>query len=113
MTYRKKLNIDMNKIGGDWDAEKLTELLDELAIELGDEFEMTGFTKEEREQIANDIEAMLDSEVIADELSDYKEVFNITLEFNSHDRGQLEDYVRDYGKEDLVEVILESVKGGI
>lgn len=43
-TAEKQLNIELNKVGGDWDFEKLDELLAEISAE---DIKYTGFTPDE------------------------------------------------------------------
>ncbi|MGN0998660.1 MAG: site-specific DNA-methyltransferase [Faecousia sp.] len=50
----KALNIALNKISGEWDEEKLEELLAELTIE-GFPIELTGFSETDLEDILSDI----------------------------------------------------------
>lgn len=46
-TDEKALNIALNKISGDWDAEKLEDLLRDLSLSPDFDIELTGFSNEE------------------------------------------------------------------
>ena len=88
-TAEKQLNIAMNKVTGEWDEVKLKELLDGL----GDAAPETGFDLYEIESI--------------------EETFNISLKFSAEDRDVLKEYIKDNGKEDLVAVIVQKIRGEI
>ncbi|WP_093291594.1 site-specific DNA-methyltransferase [Thermoactinomyces sp. DSM 45892] len=49
----KALNIGLNKVGGDWDFEKLARLLDDIQLS-GLDMDLTGFGEEEVDQILSD-----------------------------------------------------------
>ena len=105
----KQLNIALNKTGGNWDEAKLTALLDEL----GDDALETGFSEMEIEALQNDIDDLVDGGFLNDELSTLEKLFNLSLTFNSADRADINAYIKDYGKEDLVKVIIQKVRGEI
>lgn len=105
----KQLNIALNKVEGGWDEEKLGALL----AELGDAAPLTGFSQAEIDSLTNDIDSLIDTGTVEDELAAIEELFNITLTFSKADQEDLKAYVKEYGKESLVEVILQKVKGEI
>ncbi|SFX82604.1 DNA modification methylase [Thermoactinomyces sp. DSM 45891] len=49
----KALNIGLNKVGGDWDFDKLARLLDDIQLS-GIDMDLTGFGEEEVDQILSD-----------------------------------------------------------
>ena len=102
-TQERQLNVALNKIEGGWDEEKLADLL----AELGDDAPLTGFTQAEIDSLTNDI-GRLDEELRAIE-----EFFNVSLTFDKADREELKAYVKDYGKEALIEAIIQKAKGEI
>ncbi|MBW8040634.1 MAG: DNA modification methylase [Planctomycetes bacterium] len=51
----KALNLALNKISGDWDNQKLAQLLDELIKEPDFDFEVTGFDLPEATRLIDDI----------------------------------------------------------
>lgn len=102
-TAEKQLNIAMNKVTGEWDEVKLKELLDGL----GDAAPETGFDLYEIEALENNVDN-LDSE-----LKSIEETFNISLKFSAEDRDVLKEYIKDNGKEDLVAVIVQKIRGEI
>lgn len=108
-TQERQLNIALNKTGGNWDEAKLAALLDEL----GEDATETGFSPAEIEALENDIDGLVDGGFLEDELSSIEKLFNLSLTFNSADRADINAYIKDYGKEDLVKVILQKVKGEI
>lgn len=108
-TREKQLNIALNKTGGSWDEAKLALLLDEL----GDEAYETGFSQAEIEALENDIDALIDGDAVEKELATIEQLFNLQLTFNAQDKADLKAYIKDYGKEELVNVILSKVKGEI
>ena len=48
-----------------------------------------------------------------EELRAIEELFNVSLTFDKADQEELKAYVKDYGKEALIEVIIQKVKGEI
>ena len=108
-TQEKQLNVALNKIEGDWDNEKLVELLNEL----GEDATLTGFSLQEIDALKNDIDGLIDDAFIDNELKAIEELFNVSLQFNKADKDDLQAYVKEYGKESLVQLILQKVKGEI
>jgi len=108
-TQEKQLNVALNKVEGGWDEEKLGALL----AELGDDATLTGFSQAEIDSLTNDIDSLIDTGTVEDELAAIEELFNVSLTFSKADQDDLKAYVKDFGKESLVEVILQKVKGEI
>lgn len=108
-TQEKQLNVALNKVEGGWDEEKLAELL----IELGEDATLTGFTQQEIDSLTNDIDSLIDGDTVDEELKAIEELFNISLTFDKADQEELKAYVKDYGKEALIEVIIQKAKGEI
>ena len=105
----KILNVLLNKIEGGWDEEKLAALL----AELGDDAPLTGFTQAEIDSLTNDIDSLIDGDTVDEELRAIEEFFNVSLTFDKADREELKAYVKDYGKEALIEAIIQKAKGEI
>nr|UVN00438.1 MAG: ParB-like nuclease domain protein [Bacteriophage sp.] len=105
----RQLNVALNKIEGGWDEEKLAELL----TELGDDATLTGFTQQEIDSLTNDIDGLIDGDTVDEELRAIEELFNVSLTFDKADQEELKAYVKDYGKEALVETIIQKAKGEI
>lgn len=103
----RQLNIALNKIEGGWDEEKLTFLL----AELGDDATLTGFTQQEIDSLTNDIDSLIDGDTVDEELRAIEELFNVSLAFDKADQAELKAFVKDYGKEALIEVIIQKAKG--
>lgn len=108
-TQEKQLNIALNKIEGGWDDEKLAELL----MELGEDATLTGFTQQEIDSLTNDIDSLIDGDTVNEELKAIEELFNVSLTFDKADQEELKAYVKDYGKEALVQIIIQKAKGEI
>lgn len=105
-TQEKQLNVALNKIEGGWDNEKLAALL----AELGEDATLTGFTQAEIDSLTNDLDGLIDGDTVEEELKAIEELFNLTLTFDKADQDDLKAYVKDYGKESLIEAILEKIK---
>lgn len=105
----KQLNIALNKTGGAWDEAKLAVLLEEL----GEDAYETGFSQAEIEALENDIDSLVDNDTVEKELSAIEQLFNLQLTFNAQDKADIRSFISDYGKEELVKVILQKVKGAI
>lgn len=105
----KQLNIALNKTGGAWDEAKVTVLLEEL----GEDAYETGFSQAEIEALENDIDSLVDNDTVEKELSAIEQLFNLQLTFNAQDKADIRSFISDYGKEELVKVILQKVKGAI
>jgi ParB-like chromosome segregation protein Spo0J len=108
-TAEKQLNIAMNKVTGEWDEVKLKELLDGL----GDAAPETGFNLYEIEALENNVDALVDGDFLDSELKSIEETFNISLKFSAEDRDVLKEYIKDNGKEDLVAIIVQKIRGEI
>lgn len=105
----RQLNVALNKIEGGWDEEKLGALL----AELGDDATLTGFNQQEIDSLTNDIDSLIDGDTVDEELRAIEELFNVSLTFDKADQEELKAFVKDYGKEALVEVIIQKAKGEI
>lgn len=108
-TQEKQLNVALNKIEGGWDEEKLADLL----AELGEDAILTGFTQPEIDSLTNDIDSLIDGDTVDEELKAIEELFNVSLTFDKADQEELKAYVKDYGKEALIQVIIDKAKGEI
>lgn len=108
-TQERQLNVALNKIEGGWDEEKLAELL----LELGEDATLTGFTQQEIDSLTNDIDSLIDDDTVDEELKAIEELFNVSLTFDKADQEELKAYVKDYGKEALIQVIIQKAKGEI
>ncbi len=105
----KQLNVALNKVEGSWDEEKLVSLL----VELGEDATLTGFTQQEIDGLTNDINSLIDGDTVDEELKAFEEIFNLSLTFDKADEQELKNYVKDYGKEPLIQVIIQKAKGEI
>lgn len=108
-TQERQLNVALNKIEGGWDEEKLAELL----LDLGEDATLTGFTQQEIDSLTNDIDSLIDGDTVDEELKAIEELFNVSLTFDKADQEELKAYVKDYGKEALIQVIIQKAKGEI
>lgn len=108
-TQEKQLNVALNNVEGGWDEEKLSDLL----AELGEDATLTGFTQQEIDSLTNDIDSLIDGDTVDEELKAIEELFNVSLTFDKADQEELKAYVKDYGKEALIQVIIQKAKGEI
>lgn len=108
-TQERQLNVALNKIEGGWDEDKLAALLSEL----GEDAILTGFTQQEIDSLTNDIDSLIDSSTVDEELRAIEELFNVSLTFDKAVQEELKAYVKDYGKEELIQVIIQKAKGEI
>ena len=108
-TQERQLNVALNKVEGGWDEEKLGDLL----AELGEDATLTGFTQQEIDSLTNDIDSLIDGDTVDEELKAIDELFNVSLTFDKADQEELKAYVKDYGKEALIQVIIQKAKGEI
>ena len=69
----KALNVALNKISGEWDFKKLTELLEEIKIEDKNDFLLTGFDESEFEKMLNDF----NKDNINENSNKYDDNFNV------------------------------------
>ncbi|MED4914361.1 site-specific DNA-methyltransferase [Parageobacillus thermoglucosidasius] len=69
-TREKALNIALNKISGDWETTKLAELLQELQASDEIDFELTGFSEEEFDELLEQLDIELDQVVEYEEVED-------------------------------------------
>ena len=108
----KQLNITLNKVEGEWDNRKLTELL----IELGPDATQTGFTLPEIEVLTNELQSFFDEEQDAEtgegsQGAQPQDFFLLTLTFDKADEKDLRSYVKEYGEDGIVTAIIRTVKG--
>ena len=108
-TQERQLNVALNKVEGGWDEEKLGDLL----AELGEDATLTGFTQQEIDSLTNDMDSLIDGDTVDEELKAIEELFNVSLTFDKADQEELKAYVKDYGKEALIQVIIQKAKGEI
>lgn len=76
----KALNIALNKISGDWDAEKLEDLLRELSLDEDYDVGLTGFSNEEIETLFNG--SLDDAKDTLDEIDDKEDKIEDTSDNN-------------------------------
>jgi DNA modification methylase len=69
-TREKALNIALNKISGDWETTKLAELLQELQASDEIDFELTGFSEEEFDELLEQLDIELDQDVEYEDVED-------------------------------------------
>jgi len=102
----KQLNIALNKAQGAWDDGKVADLMESL----GDRAQETGFSLPEIEALTSRIEDALDEEFLDEELGDIEETFNVTLEFPVEMKDEILGYIKEHGKEELVELMIETAR---
>lgn len=69
-TREKALNIALNKISGDWETTKLAELLQELQASDEIDFELTGFSEEEFDELLEQLDVELEQDIEYEEVED-------------------------------------------
>lgn len=55
----------------------------------------------------------MDDDFLDEELKRLEETFNISLKFSVEDREVIKAYIKDNGKEGLVELIIQKIRGEI
>ncbi|MEG1514828.1 MAG: ParB N-terminal domain-containing protein [Clostridia bacterium] len=105
-TQEKELNVMLNKAQGAWDDGKLAELMESL----GDRATETGFSLPEIEALQSRIEDALDETFLDDELGSIDKTFNVTLDFPVEQMDAIMGYIRENGKETLVELMTEAAR---
>lgn len=105
----KQLNIAMNKVTGEWDDRKLSEILSEL----GDEAPDTGFTLPEIDVLKNELESFFDDQPDEPEQPEtgIEDTFLITLSFYKDDEKDLKAYIKKHGEDSIVQAIVDHLKG--
>lgn len=115
-TAEKQLNLALNKISGEWDNDKLSQLLSELA-DVAD-IALTGFDTSELERICGEwqsdgvsfIDDLL-AENFVEMKNDSKDYFQVSLTFPVEHKQQIDDYININGKGALVALILDCTGG--
>lgn len=95
----KQLNLALNKISGEWEKDKLRELLEQM-----ENVEITGFTEQELAELFNSdfgIESVK---------QDDTDVYSVTISFEKDEKRKVEDYISENGKNRLCDVIAELSK---
>lgn len=105
----KQLNIAMNKVTGEWDDRKLSDIL----TELGDEAPDTGFTLPEIDVLKNELESFFDDQPDEPEQPEtgIEDTFLITLSFYKDDEKDLKAYIKKHGEDGIVQAIVDHLKG--
>ena len=106
------MNIALNKISGEWDAEKLADLFDELKI--ADALDFTGFDGSEIDILLakeNYIDDLLNDDFV--NMQTNPSEFSMTFIFPLEYRGDIEKYIKENGKGAVVEMIMNKIKGAI
>lgn len=98
--------VDVSVVDLDETAEKQLNIAGDAAPE-------TGFDLYEIEALENNVDALVDGDFLDSELKSIEETFNISLKFSAEDRDVLKEYIKDNGKEDLVAVIVQKIRGEI
>ena len=106
----KVLNIALNKISGEWDAAKLASLFEEMKFD--DTLDFTGFDELE-------IDTMLSRESFIDDLlnddfinsNSTPDSFAMTFIFPIEYKPDIEQYIKDNGKDGIVDTIINKAKG--
>lgn len=102
----KQLNIALNKAQGAWDDGKTAELMELL----GDDATDTGFSDAEIAALTSRIEDALDEEFLAGEQENIEKTFNITLDFPIELKEEINGYIRENGKEELVALMIDAAQ---
>ena len=101
----KALVVALNKIQGDWDQDKLKDI-----IEAMDSYaDVTGFSKEELQVICGDIQDLKDVTPVQDEVLSNK-VCMVTLSFDKQYQQTIKQYIKDNGKEPLQQLIIDIIQ---
>lgn len=106
----KALNAALNnpEIGGDWDYEKLPTFLRSLD---DDVLPLTGWDDSQLKSMMRD-DSLLEGigQGFASTVSDTSNEFAMTFVFPKTEKGAIDSYVKEYGKDAIVEAIIELVK---
>lgn len=87
----KVLNLSLNKISGDWDDDKLSELLLELENESDIDMALTGFDDDEIDELLYELEDELEEKT--EELKPYK-MTHILLSFSPMKLSAIEPHLK-------------------
>ena len=68
------------------------------------------FTLPEIEALTSRIEDALDEDFLDGELGEIEETFNVTLEFPVEMKDEILGYIKEHGKEELVELMIEAAR---
>lgn len=104
----KELNIALNKITGEWDDKKLTDILTELGEEAAD----TGFTLPEIDVLRDELKSYFDDVTAPDEeepTEEPEESFLLSLTFDAADEKPLKAYIKEHSEDAVVRIIVDTV----
>lgn len=96
----KQLSLALNKIEGEWDKEKLDELLSEIG---GEQF--TGFSQADIEELRTEMQYMQDGQLYAEMVENIERYYNVRLLFDEDEYRAVDGYIREYGKQLLADII--------
>ena len=106
----KALNIALNKISGEWDTEKLSDLFKELSFD--NMLESTGFDEDEINMLLskeNFIDDLLNDDFVNRQTNPTE--FAMTFIFSAEYKPDIEQYIKENGKAIIVDTIINKVKG--
>ena len=104
----KELNIALNKITGEWDDKKLTDILTELGEEAAD----TGFTLPEIDVLRDELKSYFDDVTAPDEeepTEEPEDSFLLSLTFDAADEKPLKAYIKEHSEDAVVRIIVDTV----
>ena len=108
----KSLNIALNKITGEWDYAKLGDLLLELDA-MNSDLLLTGFDEYEIENILAPVDSyiddLLENEFVEENVK--SDEFGCTFIFKKEYEKDLKEFIKENGKEKIVENIIEFIGG--
>ena len=85
-------------------------VLENMGVE---ETEVSVVDLDEIERLENSVDDLVDDDFLDEELKRLEETFNISLKFSIEDREVIKAYIKDNGKEGLVELIIQKIRGEI
>lgn len=85
-------------------------VLENMGVE---ETEVSVVDLDEIERLENSVDDLVDDDFLDEELKRLEETFNISLKFSVEDREVIKAYIKDNGKEGLVELIIQKIRGEI
>lgn len=113
-TKEKLLNLALNKVAGEWDEDKLESLLTEIkdcadiALSGFDEQEIDNIIRVCNQESDNFIDELINDDFVS--INSEKEYFQVSFSFENKYRNLVENFVKETGKQYIVEKILQWIQ---
>lgn len=124
----KALNVALNKVSGTWDEDLLSNLLSDLRGADDIDELLTGFDVSEIDlmlgcedssevvdntEVMSFIDDLMETDFYKQGAVDYNSTFNVTFTFKSEVKEEVLGYIKENGKDHIISMIIDTIRGGV